>query len=331
MFHRLSLFPLVLSALLLQSFTVANDNYWISFSVTNAYVAKINSSGKILMGPTEVASAGSRPYAAFITALSNAGSGDIYFWMTTHPNNRTIEVQRGKIHKANPSKPNLQAFGIAPIGVLTLGITQDLPGFIVFERPLNVLKGFLVNGSANYGGNSFRVCPRTDGSVQEGGVSADGRMAWSWAPLQKLPKLYVQPLSSNGLPSGNPQVVGTGSFTSSTDISNPIGGKRIITYFENNGSSKIMTQIINAENGEKLDTPRVIGSNGTDFSDLAIDPAGKFVLYFKNDPNCGRPSLFLQPIDSNGIANGKTVNMMKCSTKALQEIQTPSGLDILKD
>jgi len=327
----MSLGALVLLALFLQSFTVANDNYWISFSVTNAYVAKMNSSGKILAGPIEVAKAGDRPYAAFITALSNAGPGDFYFWMTTHSSNNHVELQRGLIHKAKPAQPTFQTFAVAPIGVLTLGITQNLPGFIVFERPLNVLKGFRVTATANYGGNSFRVCPRTDGSVQEGGISADGRMAWSWAPLQKLPKIHIQPLSSDGLPIGDPEVAGTRSVTSSTDISNPIDGKRILAYFENNGSSRIVTQVINAVTGEKLDSPRVIGSNGTDFSDLAIDPLGRFVLYFKNDPICGRPSLWLQSIDAHGIAIGHPIDMLKCSVKSLQEIQIPSGLDILKD
>jgi len=331
MFQKLSLCVLFVLTLLLQSFTVANDNYWISFSVTNAYIAKISSSGKILVGPTEVASAGSKPYVAFITALSNAGPGDIYYWMTTLSNNH-VELQRGLIHKANPAKPGFQSFAVAPIGVLTLGITQDLPGFIVFERPLNILKGFLVTGSAKYGGDSFRLCPRTDGSVQEGGISADGRIGWSWAPLKKLPKLYVQPLGSDGLPIGTPQVAGTKSVTSSTDISNPLsGGKRILTYFENNDSSRIMTQVINAVSGQKLDAPRVIGSNGIDFGDLAIDPFGRFVLYFKNNPICNRPSLWLQPIDSNGAAEGRPIEMLNCSAKSLQEIQTPSGLDILKD
>ena len=163
----------------------------------------------------------------------------------------------GKLYRVVIDK--IAMTGKRPRNMAILALSQDslqsaqtaVP-FLSLERPDNILKGFGLLKTGKPDGNSWRLCPTTDGGHEIGGVAPDGLAALSNINNSSSEKLYFQPLDTNALPLGSPKVVASASDITAVDLTNLLpGGIRFVAFSTDSG---IFLQMIDSF-GTKLGAP----------------------------------------------------------------------------
>lgn len=305
------------------SMVQASDLYWISFlhhGVDDVFLMQIDQFGNVTVAPKDI-----MDFHSHSTAMASIAGNKLLVWANDG------DIDRVTVDKATLAFSSLKRVAHSNDSN-ALQVTQGVGGFfLAYEANGDVLKGFFLNSKGNFSGTSFRLSPRTDGNMANGGVSADGLMAFAKAPGPN-DKLYIQPLS-NGHPVGDPVIVANGEIDSA-DISNPLsGGIRFVVY-QNDGSRQIMLQPIDSVTAAKKGTVKVLAAADPDHSDqmIAIDPLGRFLIFSDDAQGCNVSSMYYQALDVMGNASGSRKELVGCAFQnQIGDIHGIRAFDILKN
>jgi len=325
----------------------ADDRFWLSFTNQGlGFLVQIDTNGNVTKNPVLVSGIKNGNNAS---AMSEAGGDFFYYYALNLPQGN---VRVGLINKNAPALTAFQPFGDPASFDFSWSVSAtqgDATKFLVYEKSRK-MKG---HGSSNNGlfdGFKFRISPRTDGSLLNGGVSSDGRMGWVWAAQGSQPRMYAQPLRADGLPTGTPRVVAAsagvaqidGNALVCADISGVLSnGNRLVVYRLDAGdlftkTGRISLQQIDGTTGAKVGGPLVYVNDlrvGTfdDIQTVAIDPQARFFVFTSFNLNCFRYEAFFQALDSSGNPNGNPVSLINCSETQTLNSTNLIGLDLLKD
>lgn len=309
----------------------ASDLYWISFNhhgTDDCFIMQIDALGNITIQPKVVF----QDYHSHSTAITSNGGTQIFYYANAASDD---EIRRGTVDKQTLAIGGGEIISFVVNASNGLQATQGASKFfLAFETSGDVLKGFGLTKKGKLDGSSgIRLSPRTDGANEEGGVSADGRMAFSLNTGSPGTDLYLQPLKANGIPTGLPSVVGSGDLDSA-DVSNVLAGNIRFAIFMDNTSNQVRLQRVDATTGAKIGGPSVIGTANPDHSDqmAAVDPLGRFVIYSDNAQPCAVSSMFYQALDATGNASGGRKELLGCAFQNEQaSVHGIRGFDILKN
>jgi len=324
-FRLAQIFLFIILQVSLAGILQAADLYWISLMNENvigesASIMQIDETGKVTIASKVVVSS---PQLENIgcdssTAIAQGKAGKINMWIACES-----DIMRAVVTKSNLS---------ATISKTTLTTTDDdaiqaSPGLLAIETGNSVLKAFGVLQNGLPDGTTFRLSPRTDGGNDEGGISSDGKVAYSVDFDPDVERLYLQPLNNNHRPDGDPMVVASSPDIDSVDVTNPLAnGKRFVSFYDDSVDT-IFVQVVNAELN-KLGPRKVIAFAGDIDEDQtsAIDPLGRFVLFVLRD-SCPDDQLFFQGLDSAGNPTGPAKAIIDCEDGD----GNIEGLNILKE
>lgn len=328
------------------------SSYWVSFTTFDSiFLMKITESGLVLIPPTPV---NESLKTATGTAMTPAGAR-IGVWVIveirmsppdTPPN---APVYRILVDKETLNATSARQF-IALAGGAGLSASQDRADvFVAYQSGINWslgrrLRGFGLTSDRRWNGRSFRLSPASEGCFLQGGVSADGRMAWSapcagwWNTIPSF-NLQLQPLREDGTAVGAPSVAAPVGVQYA-DVSNPLpDGKRLVAYFSVNPNNprnnpSVYVQPVDAATGRKLTSRKLIdckvASDTLYFGSLAMDPDGRFLIYSAKDPACSTNRILFQGLDASGNKIGAPFTLVDCKVDP-RSATGPMGLDILKE
>jgi hypothetical protein len=311
---------IVLFALCVSS-AVAEKAYWLTFSDSSYYygagtaqigrkfLMKIDQDGNILMDPVEIyAGEGKVPTGA--TAIWDQGDV-VYFWTPAEFGSNGFKIGRGIFDIATNTVTSFVVTNLETSDpeYLQAGKYNNGFAFLTFEKPPSgggeqppaapqredngSLRAAEVNTSGLPTNNRWRLCPRTDGGNDQGGLAADGRFALSNDHDSPPDKLYTQRLNSLNTPAANPKVVtnfeDTFADIESVDITNDQGnGLRFVLYQLGFGDRAIdptepaiVLQRVDSTTGDKKGKPILISDDFRfDWRQvIAVDPDGDFVIF----------------------------------------------------
>lgn len=314
----------LLFAVSLSAAIVSADAYWISIGDGGSmYMMQIDENGNILTPLTAVGSNTLFPSGCQGTAMTQTGNPDqLIIWTN----------QSGKIARSFFSKSQMQILATTKIPLNGTGRSfiqstqKDIPDFFMFATGKSIAKGFGSKSDGSWDGTRWRISPGTDKSLFNAGVSPDGLMVWAAAHNSSFSSnhLYTQPLDSNGLPKGSMKGVANLDQVQAASISNPLhDGTRIIAYrmFRSgqfipvSTDNLVIVQKIDAVTGSPVGERKVITSTAYNCQShvINIDPDARFVLFIKQDFNCGRDVLEYQALDSAGTPTGPIEELIGCS------------------
>jgi hypothetical protein len=304
----------------------AETRYWISWShhgTNDDYLMAINQFGDIVVQPKLIFN--THCHSTSIASIS--GSKLVYFA-------NDDDVFRGVVDK--------NTFAVSGPSVVlhssddsSLQITQGASTFFLSaETTDEVLRGFKLNSKGKPSGSTFRLSPRTDGGNDVGGVSADGRMAFSVDEDGPQDKIYLQPLKVSGLPEGDPALAASADDINDVDVSNVLpGGNRFLLYRDNT-AKRLILRVVDATTGANKGGTIDLGATDPDHEDqmVAIDPLGGFVLFSDDVQPCDVSGLFFQALDATGHGSGKRKEIIGCGfINSTGNIHGQRGFDVLKD
>src|SRR5262249_9425756 len=132
----------------------AADKYWVSFSnELSIYLMQIDSDGTIVVPPTLISSY--PPFVTILTALSNAGPGQLTFWaLEKQLDVHSLLLQHRTVNTDNLTGSTPGLFPIAPdlieTSLFSLSATQNVPNsFITFQKSTS-LKAFGTTDSSGF-------------------------------------------------------------------------------------------------------------------------------------------------------------------------------------
>lgn len=326
-------FFLILSFVCISTFAFA-DEHWVAFSTQGdepaCWLMKIDDSGTPTVQPKIVAHALAVPT---ITRLKTNRIG--YFFRDTS----TFEIFRVLIDESTLSMTTPKKLSITSTGFNLQATQHSSPEFIATETGVGVTKGFELNTSGAWDGESWRVNPRiAQLDVLESGVSPDGRMAWAslyngdfFFDPDGETKFYLQPLRDNGLPQFDPNVAGAYPFSPQADLTDVLPNGRRFLVFSDLTAIVTRLQRVDGETGAKIGAVNtIINDAGFNFGNNAIQAQGEFVVLSLFDATCG-PSganaLFLQSLDSAGNATGALIRLLDCDFWAGNDSRSVDVMD----
>lgn|SRR5262249_47444411 len=286
---------------------------------------KIDASGNILVAPKQILGTDRCPGLGCFEALTDSGDGNIAMMLARVP-------FQANFARTIVNKSTLKAGGIKTLNISqspntypgSLQVTQHVsPKFMVIQTNTETTRAFQLTSDGLLAGSSWRANPRVkSGTMLQIGVSPDAAMSWGINLNSSNPpsKVYVQPLSSNGRPLGDPAVSGSGQFVDSVDITNLLpGSKRFLVYSDENtfpGPRSIKLQVIDGKTGAKIGGANEIATTpfATFIQNLGMDPLGRFLVWDEFSNSCGRDIIKYQALSSNGDAVGSTKTLIGCSS-----------------
>jgi hypothetical protein len=273
---------------------------------------KIDQFGNIIVPPKVALSTG--------VAGNNFKGAAISPGLSTQTMN--IWFQRGTFGSAEyQAILNLHDFGITQIRRLSLrSVNYFSTGFHVTQKDRNNFLTFHERGgnrqstgplmgagisNGRLDGSTWQISPKGEVTIEAGGVSRDGLMAFFTDVSGNRSKLYLQPLRASGKRDGPPflakvsqQYVGLYCV----DVSNVLPDqKRMALYFQYLGGcgfiSRLQVRPVNAKTGEPVGKGITL-FNSYDFIWAALDESARFVLY--GDYNL----LHFRALDATGHKSG---------------------------
>lgn len=281
--------------------------YWISFNDQHGRraILKIDSIGNVVSESRVIPKLHTGPFSGFGgktfgTAITKRDTETLNYWTFTkkgalsrailrrdtlepvlikETHQRTSNV--AALHAAASSGANFLVFNKSSNGVeQLLGIRTSATGILEDHQWL------LFNEAAN-----DDLCAADCG----GGVSSGGQFAWIRTP-EGMPnggsRLLVRRLNSQGLPQTDPvlidKIVGFHSGISAADLTDRLPGKRaFVLYVRARGGAgetpigRLFLQVIDSTTCEKVGLPFQLPTQADvrGFQPIAIDPAGRFVLF----------------------------------------------------
>jgi hypothetical protein len=303
------------------SVSMANDQYWISYSGdrteqeprSKKVLMKIDALGNIIVPPKVVIT---DPYFTVVTgatALSRNLLSNLTLWLpgrNRHAAN--FPIRKITIDKATLTVSSREKTGLITNDDNTMSVTQKKGNnFFVLRRLTNrnPIRNDLLAFSTKDPNKSWLLteCMQGDCTFV---VSADGEML-SYTVRELRLSVFVQPLGPAGRPIGEPVFIARTNDEIVGDVSRPLkGGKRFCVYEE---GASLFLQAIQSKTGKKIgERIRIAGNLGSP----VIDPFGQFVVYISQD------RLFFQALDALGNPSG---------TRKLLATGAGTGVDILKD
>jgi hypothetical protein len=306
------------------SFCLALDTYWISYTGFNdvdrpdpnqpaspggpKYMMKIDVLGNVLIPPTKIdtKSTGYRSPSFGGTALSRVRQGTrLAMWFPHYHElaNGNHVVWKAIIDKSTLRIASLEKTEVRAGNITVISAKQRAKrNFVTVEYYTGPpdFRHLMLAYSARNPANSWLLQECLFGLCTFG-VSADGKVFYysQRNSGQTRIDLIFQRLDRRGRPTGNPEVVASGSDPFVIDVTSVIGNKRYFVYGNNNSS--VLLQVIDAKTGKKVgDKIRI--ANNTTIQAGAIDPLGRFVIYYsaKGDIN----PIYYQALDATGHPSG---------------------------
>jgi len=320
------------------TFTAANPGL-------NIMAIEFDDSGNISQGPT-ITLQGSTTFEPIVTALGVDGMGRVTQF-TTVVSPKGNAIYRALIDPSTLSASPSRFIGVRPTGVLAqhyLQASQDMarPMITTEFGKAGAGRSVKAEGIDNQGlwnGASWRIAPRTSGQFRSyyfGGISADGLISWSTAAATLTgDEIYIQPLASNGLPTGDPYVITSTSKNEiiyHADVSNPLpDGSRVVVYglITNPTVYTLFTQRIDGTTGKRIGKPSMIRTGTYTgynlFQDLAIAPDASFFAFTNYSTACPTGEILLQRLNSFGGASGQEKTLIACSSPQIRV-----SIDVMK-
>lgn len=322
------------------------DEYWISYSGCPPqgsqkpaggpkYLMKIDALGNVLVPPTRVFSNSMRlgffsyPSATAISHNNVSGGINLWFQSIKGPRANEYPVLRAVIEKRTLRLTSIRRTALVTSDTSHLQVTQrGQDDFLTLQArnpdnshsqvayPLSVsgaVSGpkWLLNNTA-----CFECGSR---------VSSDGR---AFVYSDDKIRIMIQPLGPNGRPSGKAIMVDEGlRIRDPFDVSSMLPlGRRFVVYEGNAGIGIIQPlclRVMDMRTGTRISNRIVIGSGVGHFQPAAIDPLGRFVVYFAGGFYPNYYHLVYQALDATGRRSGMR--------KTISEKDVCKGVDILKD
>jgi hypothetical protein len=291
----------------------ASDFFWISFfgepettSGEQVIMMQIDDKGGVIIGPKVVLDVNDLALCNSSTAMSHGKPGKINLWLACE-----TEFFRAVISKSDLT------FKLKKISLTTsddgaIHATQNSL-FLAVEVDPETLKAFGVTQDGLPNGTSWRLSPRTDGGNGEGGICADGTMAFSSDTDSPLTKLYLQALGANRRPKGDPKVVASAEDMRGVDLTNALANGRRFVVYGDVSVEQVFLQVVDAALntvGAKKSVD-FVGAVDEDQS-VALDPLGRFVIYASRVGGCSNDLLLYQALDSNGNNTGAAKTLVGC-------------------
>lgn len=337
------LVTILLSILSFASFSLAVDEYWVSFSEPpeqspgpgiGKYLMKIDALGNIVVPPKIVIS-NLKPTGES-TTISHGGFNRINLWTVSTSGLFRRNIFRAVIEKSTLNLVSLQRTPIQTSNFLWIQTTQkDHQNFLAvqvlqkpFEHLLSRFVGLKLSVDGEFIGPNWFLTPDQVPCVGIGdcgglGVSADGKVFF-FASIFTHPKSIVfQSLRTSGRPDGEGKVNQLNRGVTPMDMSNLLPGRRRYLLYRIEsapGDPPLLLQIVDNDSLEFVGDPIKIAETRFGPQIAAIDPLGHFILYKK--PNLNN-TLVYQALDATGHRSGQPKN--------LSVGNLGNGIDILKD
>jgi len=319
-----------LCLLLLGATLQASDRYWLSWNhhgTDDCYLMAIDELGNQIVKPHVIFN----DFHAHATAVASISSTKLAYWANSAEGSN-------EIHRGTVDKNSFAVSGVKDVLKDTdnnyLQVTQGAAKFfLALESGQSILKGFPLGSSGDPNGRSFRISPRTDGSNEEGGVSADGRVAFTNNSASPDDRIYLQALQANGLPVNSPVVMKAGDFDS-VDVSGVLAGNVRYVVYKDVSADELKIQTIDATTLQKVGPERTLADMDPDHDDqmTAIDPLGRFVIFSDNVQSCDVSGILYQALDATGNASGKPKEIIGCGfIVSTGDTHGQRGFDLLKD
>lgn len=317
------------------SFAYATDTFTISFGSSDAaYMMQIDEFGNVLTPPVAVQSVVPGSSCNVKTAMADAGNF-IYLYTKDQPGNVTFT----KIGKASLSPVSSKMLNLPVETNLGGSISStEEPWFIAPIRVPETLKAVEIDSKGKPDGISWRLSPRTEKSLFNAGVAADGGAVWAIASDETdHTTVLVQGLKSNGRPDSRIEGYKTISEIQSGDLTNILPGNRRFLLFrkyegdfnEFNTTSQFYLQPIDATTLAKKGSLKIIDNFPFNCftGGIAVEAQGRFVVFTRHDfSTCDQDLIMYQALDANGNAAGPRIPLTTCADNLFL-----GGLDIIQN
>jgi hypothetical protein len=342
----------VLSLLVLFAGLVSADVIWVSIGAQDVNSApvmlmKIDELGNVIQEPKAVVTDAQLggDNVEKVTALAPGASGKLNLYMLNDNANPSDQLFLAKVDKTTLAA-KVRATGFLADDSDNLQVTQGSgPRFLAILT--SITSGTSLSGlPLNSKGlpvitGKFRLSPRTDGGADEFGMSSDGRVSLVVDSDPGPELLYAQPLKSNGIPTGDPIVVGSSSSNPNNgiltaDSTNLLSGNRRFIAFYDADVEQLFVQVVDGTTLQKIGQRKSIHHMLPEADDqqVAIDPLGRFVLFADQDTGkcpAGFDSIFFQALDGTGSASGNPKVIANPCDFPSGSVSDFQGIDLLID
>lgn len=326
---------------LFQAMLLHASDYYVALStLKDLWILRIDSSGNVLgVHQNKLDYASSTVGISPIT--SNSGTSLAIFKPEIAVD--VTQIESGSFTDGNFS--SFQDFGGRVLsGAEVLQVTQKTSANWLLGKPLfhRLYQGLGINSSLQWNGKIWPVSPALKGSIGTASVSSDGRMfTESLITPTNVPTIVSQPLLANGHRQGQPQIIPLSQTVTALDCSNILpGGVRYIVYRTSKVqgidtiSSQLFLHAITANTGKPVGISKPLTRIQTTVAPIAepsqsvaIDPAGKFVLYTSYASVCGKNVLKFQPLIPTPSGSSSSRVIFGCNRSA-ETFSGVAGIDI---
>lgn len=311
----------------------ATDTFTVSFAAGNqVYAMQIDEFGNVTQSPVSVASNGNG--CSTKTALVDNG-GVVWLYYKNDINHlalvrldKSTLAPISRVRFANVLETNVGGF---------LSATET-PWFLAAGLPVEITKALpLDTTNGKLKGKTWRLSPRTEGSLFNAGVAPDGGAVWAIASdATNHTTVYVQGLGANGKPDKRIEGYATREEFQSGDLTNVLSDNRRFLIYrrftgpfdDTNTTSQLYLQPINASTLAK-DGGRTLIDNiiyNCITGSVAVEAQGRFVVYPRHDFSCGTDLLAFQALDANGNPSGSRIQLTTCASGL-----AVSGVDVIQN